>query len=102
MKGVEKILLFSMALAVMVGCAYGDPHENFVRNIVGRAGSKISDFESLRPSRRLSVRKLDNGTNEYRYSYSRTCVTIYIVDPKTDMILKSGFEGDKRDCVWNP
>ncbi len=36
------------------------------------------------------------------FKKNRTCIHIYEIDPKTDIIVGVGFEGKKEDCVINP
>jgi hypothetical protein len=94
-------LLSVTALTFLGACSFGGSHERFVHILSMNVGSKLRDFEFMRATAPLNILKLENGNVEYRYPYStKSCVTVYEVDPETDVIKRFSFEGDKKDCVW--
>ena len=81
-------------------------HENFVSILHNKVGRK---FESLRMEDRFLVDRteLPNGHIAYRYpsyTYERggTCYRIYVVDPKTDIVVAVRWEGEAKHCIVIP
>lgn len=98
---------------LLTGCAIfaPDPHENFITIMHSQIGKKWNELpSSIYPSEEdlISNSILPNGNMEKRYKLTwgfkknRTCIHIYEIDPKTDIIVGVGFEGKKEDCVINP
>lgn len=102
---------FAVVLVVL-GCTTVTPHQNFVNMLnrqVGknwmwlRAHHQFPSEETL-----ISSKELPNGNIEKKYKSTlgfvkkRTCISIYEIDPKTDIIVRADFEGTEEDCVMNP
>jgi hypothetical protein len=105
-----------LIVLLLTGCFIGlpDPHENFIEILHSQIGHKWNEMPSYQfPSEEhlISSRALPNGNIEKRYKRHKrtwgfgekgTCIQIYEIDPKTDIIVDAGFEGKKTDCVINP
>lgn len=104
MRKYHSILISFLTLTSINACAYSDHHERFLRIMGMSVGSRLLyDNEYRRTTSPLSIKKLTNGNVEYRYPYStKTCVTVYEINPQTEIIIRFSFEGEKKDCVWMP
>lgn len=106
-------IIFCLFCITFSGCAFFaiDPHENFKAHLNSKIGKKWNELPSHQfPSEEYLVgnKTLPNGNLERRYKITwgfgkkRTCIDIYEIDPKTDIIVGVGFEGKETDCVINP
>ncbi len=109
---VTRIVWFCFAVVVVLGCTTVTPHENFVNMLnrqVGKNWIWLRDHYQF-PSEKtlISSKELPNGNVVKKYKSTwgfgrkRTCISIYEIDPKTDIIVHAGFEGTEEDCVINP
>lgn len=103
-------LVFLMIAGMLVGCAYGDPHQNFLEYQARQIGRVVDDDMARRNL--IDDIVLSNGSGQVRYWYVRprktgefrfndgVCMEIYEYDRVSRKILKTSFEGNR--CVWNP
>ncbi len=100
-------------LLLASGCALfaPDPHENFLEIMHSKIGEKWNELPRTQyPDEKdlISSQTLSNGNIEKKYRQvwgfkkNRICISIYEIDPKTDIIVGVGFEGKKEDCVIYP
>lgn len=106
-----KILLIAIVFLIPEGCSSMTPHQIFLDSLSRKVGKKWNELPSYQfpPEKNLiSTKILPNGNIEKRYkvtwgfSGQRTCIDIYEIDPKTDIIVGASFEGKETDCVINP
>lgn len=100
-----KILVIVVVFLMPEGCSSITPHENFLVNLSRKVGKKWNELPSYQfpPEKDLiSSKKLPNGNIEKRYKSMRTCIHVYEIDTKTDIIVGASFEGKETDCVINP
>jgi hypothetical protein len=101
-KSIQVNAVLLGASVLMTGCAVGDPHENFVNRVNRLPSNKISDYSFFHEKgRKLSEELLPNGHLLYRFVYANTCNYILEVDPRTNVIVKASYEGERRHCIWN-
>jgi hypothetical protein len=107
-----RITWFCLAFVVVLGCATVTPHENYVNALnrtVGKNWTWLRTHHQL-PSENdlISSEELPNGNVVKKYKSTlgfvrkRTCVSIYEIDPKTELVVGVGFEGTEKDCAFNP
>ena len=106
LKWIAILLCFAMTSA----CAQTNAgHENFKRFISFDVGQSLYNRTSVANGRKpLSIFKLSNGNDEYRYLLYNAnlgrppCTVIYEVDPKNEIVVRSSFIGDEKGCVIVP
>jgi hypothetical protein len=96
-------LSFLIIVVVLVACAYGDPHQNFLDYQARKIGASINDLAARRAL--VEDSQLQNGNRLAKFWYvqpykNRQCIEIYEYEPITRKILKASFEGNQ--CIWNP
>ena len=81
-------------------------HKNFVAGLQSEVGKKFGD---VRGKAGFAIQEylvdsatLANGNATYKYRYQGTCRYTLEVDPKTDIIVATSWEGDERDCAIVP
>ncbi len=108
----RKRFLCFIIMITLTGCAFfaPDPHENYkaiMHSKIGKKWNELPSYEFPPEEYLISSKTLPNGNLEKKYKRTwgfrkRTCIDIYEIDPKTDIIVGVGFEGKKEDCVINP
>lgn len=103
---------YCLAVVVVLGCTTVTPHENFVNMLNRQVGENWTWLRTHHqfPAEEtlINSRELPNGNVEKKYKNTwgfgrkRTCISIYEIDPKTEIIVRVGFEGTEEDCVINP
>jgi hypothetical protein len=95
----------SLIMLLIFGCSTIDPHENFMNSLNSLIGKKWTELPRYQfPSEKdlISKKILPNGNLEKKYKALRTCVPVFEINPKSDIIVGAGFEGKESDCVINP
>jgi len=104
----NKRLICPLFILFLTGCVFfaPDPHENYIAILHSKIGYKWNELPAFQfPSEKylVAVKTLPNGNLEKKYRNDRgTCIDIYEIDPKTNVIIGVGFEGKNEDCVINP
>ncbi len=106
---VAKNPWFSLMMLVMLGCATVTPHDNFINHlhwVVGKNWTWLRNNHQLPGETFLvSSKELLNGNIEKRYKWTMgkyTCTNIYEIDPMSELVVRTGFEGRDEDCVSPP
>ena len=80
-------------------------HENFKSFLSHTLGKPISYRLAGAGRTPLSITKLQNGNDEYRYELNGpnvrrpSCIRIFEVNPETKIILRATYEGNEKGCV---
>lgn len=107
----SKMVCIILIVVVFAGCSSMTPHENFKAQLHAKIGKKWNELPSYQfPSEEylISSKELPNGNVEKKYKLvwgfgkQRTCIHIYEIDPKTNIIVNASFEGSETDCAINP
>lgn len=105
----KAVFLIGLLLTISCNRQIYDPnyqHSLFLGKLeksVGRNFSEMRNRAGLAQDRALiSETEQANGHIIYKYQYGRTCRYMLEVDPVTDIIVASNWEGEKRDCIIVP
>ncbi len=99
------MIRFLLLVAVLTSCACGSlsPHKNFKTHMSSTVGKRISDPGTwAREDRGVSVQALENGNEEYKYMFRRSCFYFFEVEKSTEVIVSWRFEGSEKDCQIAP
>jgi hypothetical protein len=99
-----------IAISVLFGCAYGDPHAIFLEGQRGWIGSSVDNFNAIQDDQNLRQRISDldmgKGRRIAKYWYAngkvRKCIQVVEYDAVSRRILSMGFEGKPEHCIRNP
>ena len=95
--------LFLFAILASSSCKSLSPHENFKDHMSSAVGKKISDPHTwARDDRQVSVRPLENGNVEHKYTFRRSCWYFFEVEKSSGLIVGWRFEGSEKDCAIAP
>jgi hypothetical protein len=105
-------MFFSLGTLLLVACAENIESTKGYENFKGfneRAVGRALTYRLVTNGRKpLAVLKLPNGNDQYRYELNGpnvrrpSCIVIYEVNPKTEIVVRSSFEGDEKGCVIVP
>jgi hypothetical protein len=104
-------LLFVFLMLELSGCntQIYDPHywhTGFVAMLHSKEREKFGDVRGIAgfaiEEASVGNSTLHNGNITYKYRYQGTCRYTLEVDPKTDIIVATSWEGDERDCAIVP
>lgn len=105
MKPSKLNLLVIVFVNLFMGCSSTPPHTNF-RQIMGSAvGHSIDDPPTQTkayPQRLVATKILDNGNEERRFLFRRSCSYMLEIDKFTRIIVRWRFEGTEEDCFILP
>jgi hypothetical protein len=108
-KNQLKIQITAIFLLFSACGHYVDPHQNFLQGNGRFIGMKIdpllrNEHPSFLNHRRWTQTELPNGNFNYRARYDQDldCFVIYEVDRVTRVIVRFGWEGNRRHCILNP
>jgi hypothetical protein len=100
---------YCLVVVVVLGCTTVTPHENYVNHlkwVVGKNWTWLRDNHQLPGGKFLvNSKELPNGNVEKKYKWTMgkySCIDIYEIDPKSEIVVRTGFEGADEDCVSPP
>lgn len=91
-----------MLLSLMIyGCA--TPHGNYIRTINLLVGKRIDQPLIIISDGEL-ISRVENadGNIVYSYLYPAPCISIFEVDPVTNVIVRASFKGSESTCFLVP